>query len=75
VLLRSGMLKEPYMTINEPYFTPPKRPTHDYAALSDGHNRIVMGRHKSIGALLLVVERAALESEEQAALGASPGWL
>jgi hypothetical protein len=34
------------------------------AAICDGHNRIVMGRHRSLGALLLVVERAALEMEE-----------
>ena len=42
------------------------------AAICEGHNRIVMGRHKSIGALLLVVERAALETEESAANGSSP---
>jgi len=36
------------------------------ASVCEGHNRIVMGRHKSIGALLLVVERAALETEESA---------
>lgn len=34
------------------------------AAICEGHNRIVMGRHKSLGALLLVVERAALEMED-----------
>lgn len=42
------------------------------AAICEGHNRIVMGRHKSIGALLLVVERAALETEQCAANGSSP---
>ena len=36
------------------------------ASVCDGHLRILMGRHPSVEALLLVVERAALQTEEQA---------